>query len=211
MGVVLYLFLLQGVLGAADTLYYHEYRARLPAGGTVTRPELALHAGRDFIYTVLFATLPWIEWRGSFAWLLFLLLGTEIVITLADFVVEDEVRRPLGGVFPGERVMHTVMAILYGAILAYLLPIVWSWSRAPSELLYWPAAIPSWMANVMGLMALGVFASGVRDVLSVAGFSWAAWPWRPGPPWGEGEGQGVDEGSGDVAPKDQKLSPPGPP
>ena len=43
----LWLMLLQGVLGAFDTLYYHELRARLPAGGARTRVELRVHAARD--------------------------------------------------------------------------------------------------------------------------------------------------------------------
>jgi hypothetical protein len=44
----LWLLALQGALGAFDTLYYHEWRARLPAGGDSTRDELRLHAARDF-------------------------------------------------------------------------------------------------------------------------------------------------------------------
>ena len=47
------------------------------------------------------------------------MLVAEIGITLRDFVVEDTVRRPLGGVFAGERVTHAVMGILYGAALAF--------------------------------------------------------------------------------------------
>ena len=192
MAVVLYLFVVQGLLGAADTLYYHEYRAHLPAGGAQTRPELYLHAARDFIYAILFSTLPWMEWRGALAWVLLLLLLAEVTITLADFVVEDAVRRPLGGVYPGERVMHTVMAILYGAILGRLLPVVWGWSRSPTEWLYWPAAVPPGVAGVMGLMSVGVFLSGFRDLLCAWGFRQAAWPWRDLPPWDREAGPGQD-------------------
>ena len=52
------------------------------------------------------------------------LIFAEIFITLADFVVEDKVRASIGGVFPGERVGHAIMAIVYGAVLAHLLPIL---------------------------------------------------------------------------------------
>ena len=45
-----------------------------------------------------------------------LLLATEVRITLAGFIVEDKVRRPLGGLLPGERATHTIMAIIYGAM-----------------------------------------------------------------------------------------------
>lgn len=64
MTTVLWLLAVQGALGAWDTLYYHELRARLPAGMPGTRPELLLHAARDFIYAILFATLPWWAWQG---------------------------------------------------------------------------------------------------------------------------------------------------
>ena len=121
----LWLLLAQGVLGAFDTLYYHEWRARLVAGGAQTRPELLLHAARDFVYAVLFGTLGWVAWRGVWGTVLLLLVGTEILITLADFAIEDRVRVPLGGVFVGERTTHTIMAIVYGAFLANFLPTAW--------------------------------------------------------------------------------------
>lgn len=51
-------------------------------------------------------------------------------MTLTDFVVKDAVRRTWGGVYPGERVMHAVMGLVYGAMLAYLLPVVVVWWAA---------------------------------------------------------------------------------
>ena len=63
--VALWLLAIQGVIGAFDTLYYHEWRARLPARGAQSASELKLHAARDFLYAVLFATLPWIAWQGA--------------------------------------------------------------------------------------------------------------------------------------------------
>ena len=62
--VALWLLGIQGVIGAFDTVYYHEWRARLPARGKQAASELKLHAARDFFYAVLFATLPWIAWHG---------------------------------------------------------------------------------------------------------------------------------------------------
>jgi hypothetical protein len=44
---------IEGIIGAFDTLYYHEWRARLAAGGSGTSPELKLHAARDFLYAAL--------------------------------------------------------------------------------------------------------------------------------------------------------------
>ena len=57
MAVVLWLLAVQGATGAFDTLYFHEYRARLP-GRPEAVHELRLHALRDFIYVGIFAALP---------------------------------------------------------------------------------------------------------------------------------------------------------
>ena len=55
MSTVLWLLAIQGVVGAFDTFYFHEWRARLPAGGAQTAPELKLHACRSFLYAAIFA------------------------------------------------------------------------------------------------------------------------------------------------------------
>src|SRR5713226_8910263 len=94
----LVLLAVQGALGGFDTLYYHEWRAHLPAGNDAARSEFRLHALRDFIYAVLFCSLPFFAWHGLWTWVLAVLVVAEIIITLADFVVEDRVaRRSLGG------------------------------------------------------------------------------------------------------------------
>ena len=101
MSVALWLLALQGVIGAFDTLYYHEWRARLPALGAAAASELKLHAARDFFYAVLFGTLPWLAWHGRWVLLLVGVLIAEIALTLTDFVVEITVRKPLGDVYEG--------------------------------------------------------------------------------------------------------------
>lgn len=164
MTIVLWLLAVQGVLGAFDTLYYHEWRARLPSLGADAHAELRLHAARDFIYAVIFATLPWLAWQGFWAVALAALLLAEIVITLKDFVVEDSVRRPLGGVYHGERVMHALMGILYGVMLAYLLPTLRDWFKEETALTWRTVAAPGLLRWALGAMALGVFLSGVRDL-----------------------------------------------
>jgi len=72
------------LLGAFDTLYYHEYRLRLPSA-FAARKELKLHAARDFIYAIIFGSLAWRSWDGLWAWVLVGLFVTELVITLWDF------------------------------------------------------------------------------------------------------------------------------
>jgi len=173
--VALYLFAVQGLLGAFDTLYYHEYKARLPGGVPGTRPELLLHGVRDIIYAVLFGVLPFLRCEGLFAWAAGALIAAEIVITLRDFVVEDTVRRPLGGVYPGERVTHALMGIIYGAALAHLAPELAAGAALPTALRAWDA--PSSLRVVLALMAAGVFTSGLRDLGAAYGPRWLRFPW----------------------------------
>ena len=134
MTTTLTLFVVLACLGAFDTLYYHEWRAKLPAMGPLARSELQLHALRDFVYAVIFGTLPWVAWQGRYVLPLIVLLVVEIILTLWDFVVEDWIRKPLGGVYPGERVMHGIMGIAYGAALAYLVPVLRVWWSKPTSL-----------------------------------------------------------------------------
>src|SRR5262245_14339132 len=104
MTIVLWLLAIQGAIGAFDTLYYHEWAARLPARGAAASPELKLHASRDFLYAVLFASLPFLSWQGAWTAVLAAVLVAEIVLTLWDFIVEIAVRKPFGDVYAGERV-----------------------------------------------------------------------------------------------------------
>jgi len=139
----LWLLATVGALGAFDTLYYHEWRARLPAHRALAASELALHAARDGLYAVVFATLPWLAWEGWWAGVLLVLLTGEIGLTLADFVVEVGARRTLGGVDAGERVTHAVMGILYGAMIATLLPVLAVWWSRSTALASAPPPIPA--------------------------------------------------------------------
>ncbi len=177
MTTTLKLLVVLGFLGAFDTLYYHEWCARLPALGPAARSELQLHALRDFVYALLFGTLPWLAWQGRYLVVLVALLITEIVLTLWDFVVEDWVRKPLGGVYPGERVMHGIMGIVYGAMLAYLVPTLRTWWSRPTELTISSPSASLVVSRILAVMAVGVLLSGVRDLCAAAGVRGSAWPW----------------------------------
>lgn len=176
MQTALWLLALQGAIGAFDTIYYHEWRAQLPARGSQAAPELRLHALRDFLYAVLFAGLPWLAWHGLWVLVLAAVLLAEIALTLADFVVEIRVRKPLGDVYAGERITHAVMGILYGAMLAHLLPVLWNWWSQPTALVGAPAAAEP-LRWVLAAMAAGVFLSGARDLYAACGFPHGGWPW----------------------------------
>jgi hypothetical protein len=173
----LWLLAVQGIIGAFDTLYYHEWRARLAARSAIAAPELKLHAARDVLYAVLFATLPWVAWQGAWAVVLVAILVAEIVLTLADFVTEIAVRRSLGDVYAGERVTHAVMGIVYGAMIAMLLPTLWTWWQQPTALRLAPAAVPAVLRWALVVMAVGVLVSGARDLYAAARLPHADWPW----------------------------------
>lgn len=177
MSAALWLLAVQGVIGAFDTLYYHEWRARLPAQGLQSAPELKLHAARDFLYAVLFATLPWLAWQGGWMLVLVAVLIAEIALTLKDFVVEISVRKTLGDVYGGERVTHAIMGILYGAMIASLIPVLIAWWSLPTALVVEPADVPASLRWVLEIMAIGVLASGLRDCYAAYQLPHGRWPW----------------------------------
>jgi hypothetical protein len=158
MRTAIWLLLLQASLGAFDTLYYHEYKLKLPLGDH-TGLELRLHAARDFAYAIIIGTLGFVTWTGVCAWFLLALLAGEIGITLWDFIEEDKIRR----LPAGERAMHAIMGIVYGAFLAFLIPEMLDWSTRPTG--FGPSyhGFPAWL--LLGLAA-GVFASGIRDLVA---------------------------------------------
>ena len=158
MRVAIWLLLLQASLGAFDTLYYHEYRLKL-AQGVHARQELRLHAARDFAYAIIIGSLGFLTWHGAYAWMLLGFLLAEICITLWDFIEEDKIRR----LPAGERAMHAVMGIVYGAFLAFLIPEMIEWSRLATGFGSSYHGFPAWLLLVL---AAGVLASGIRDLVA---------------------------------------------
>ena len=177
MNVALWLLATLGIIGAFDTFYYHEWRARLPAQGRLAAPELKIHAVRDFFYAILFGTLPWLGWHGRWVLVLAAVIVIEIVLTLWDFVIEIAVRKPLGDVYAGERVTHAFMGIIYGAMVACLIPVMWRWWSLPTRLIHERHDVPSALIGVLLIMAAGVFLSGVRDLYAALEFPHGHWPW----------------------------------
>jgi hypothetical protein len=158
MRTAIWLLLLQASLGAFDTIYYHEYRLRLPHGAH-TGLELKLHASRDLLYAIIIGSLGFLTWNGRLAWVLVALLAAEIAITLWDFIEEDQTRR----LPPGERAMHAIMGIVYGAFLATLAPHLWQWSRLDTGFGGSYHGFPAWLLTIL---AAGVLVSGIRDVVA---------------------------------------------
>jgi hypothetical protein len=163
MEILLIIFILQGLLGAFDTIYHHELTERLPWRPGAAK-ELKLHGIRNFFYSIIFISIGWIAWQGIFAWMFFAILMIEIVITLMDFVEEDKSRK----LPASERITHTILALNYGIILALLLPILWQWSQAPSGFSPMNFGVLSW---IMTAYAAGVFVWACRDLSRGLAFS----------------------------------------
>jgi hypothetical protein len=149
----------QTILGALDNVLHHELTERLPSRPSARR-ELALHSAREGIYGVLFLIFAWVEPSGVFAAAVLALLLVEVVITIADFIEEDRTRR----LPPFERVLHTVLAVLYGTFLALVVPMLVGRVAAPSGVAFVSHGLFSWFFT---LASLGVLAFSVRNVIAV--------------------------------------------
>ncbi len=73
--------------------------------------------------------------------------------------------------------MHGIMGIVYGAMLANIVPTLRAWWSRPSGLMISPPPIAEALRWIMAVMAVGVFLSGVRDLCAAAGVRGSAWPW----------------------------------
>ena len=152
------LLLIQGLLGALDTLYHHELTVALPQRYSA-RLELAIHAVRSCCYGILFLGIAHVAFQGAWAVIVAVVFTLEIGLTLWDFVVEDRSRK-----LPAiERIMHTVLAINAGAFFALYGLQLLQWSSLPSGLV---AIDLGWRGWLLTLFALGVTASGIRDALA---------------------------------------------
>lgn len=161
--LALQLMAAQGCLGAFDTLYHHELTEALPQHRTAQR-ELRIHALRAVIYGVLFIGLSAWEWHGVWAAVLIGLFFVEIILTLWDFVVEDQSR-----LLPAtERVTHTILAINGGAFIMLLLLNAPAWLAKPTALHWQPHG---GLSIFLFLCGIGVGLSGVRDALAAWRFA----------------------------------------
>lgn len=158
----------QALLGAFDTVYYHEYRCRLAVHGPRAAGELRLHAFRDLVYGILFLTLPFVAWCGALAAVLAGLIVLEIGITIWDFNVEAVERQGIGGIANAERGLHIIMAVVYGTFLAHLAPHLRAWLTEPTGFrVQTDVPLPLQVLGVM--LGTGVLASGVRDYFAARG------------------------------------------
>lgn len=153
--LALELMAVQGCLGAFDTLYHHELTEALPNRASARR-ELSIHAARALIYSALFIGLAYWRFDGAWAAVLLAVFVVEIVLTLWDFVVEDQTR-----LLPAtERVTHTVLAMNGGAFIMLLVLNMPEWLALPTALTFQSQGA---LSAFLALCGIGVGISGVRD------------------------------------------------
>ncbi len=112
------------------------------------------------MYAYLFFAFAWYEWHGAWAALIAIVFAVEVVITLADFIVEDQTRH-----LPKlERVLHTLLAMNVGAVLIILAPILIQWWSAPTAIRPVGHGAISWVFTVF---SAGVLAWSLRNALAV--------------------------------------------
>ncbi|MCR9213756.1 MAG: TIGR01777 family oxidoreductase [Proteobacteria bacterium] len=171
MEVLLTMFVIQGLIGGIDNLWHHEITEKLSSDPSA-RNELALHSVRELIYGVIFVSLAWVAWEGIWAYLLVILIVIEVIITLWDFVIEDQTR----DLPPSERVLHTILAINFGIILTLFAPIIVGWANASTAFVPVDYGLLSWIMMVIGI---GVFGWGVYDLIAVQRLSMPDWKRQP--------------------------------
>ncbi|MGC1460279.1 MAG: TIGR01777 family oxidoreductase, partial [Steroidobacteraceae bacterium] len=152
------LITIQALMGGFDNLWHHEITERLPARRSAAN-ELALHALRELLYGFVFFAIAWYRWQGAWAILIGGVLALEVLVTLADFVVEDRTRH----LPPLERVLHTLMALNYGAVLAFVIPMLIGWSKLQNAVVAISHAY-SWAFSLFGA---GALAWSVRNAFAV--------------------------------------------
>jgi uncharacterized protein (TIGR01777 family) len=147
---------IQIAMGGFDTLYHHELTQHL-AWRPSQAGELRLHGVRNLAYSAMFLALGWSEPHGLAAIALLALMGGELFITLWDFVEEDRTRQ-----LPAtERVLHTLLTLNYGIVLAMLFPMLARWMALPTAILPAYYGVWSWLCAIA---AAGVVVSGLRDL-----------------------------------------------
>lgn len=153
-----YPLIAHGILAGLDVVINHELVARLPKHPELWQ-EVRLHSLRELIFAAIFGGLAWFEWHGVWAFVLIGLFLGEVLISTVDTVLELDVRRL--PVF--ERVLHVLLFVNLGLIMALLSGDVAGWIDQPTGFARTDHGILSW---ILSLEALGALAWCIRDAVS---------------------------------------------
>ena len=155
MQTLLLLLSVQGLIGAYDSIYHHDFKEKLSLKPSA-KEELKIHSIRSMLYSILFLSIAWIEWHGWLVLGFTLIILIELVLTLWDFVEEDRSR-----VLPAtERITHTILTLNFGAIIALFIPELIHWRNQLTEFTFVNHGIYSWIMTVYGI---GVIPFAIRE------------------------------------------------
>lgn len=161
-----YLLFALGVLGAADIRFFHTNAHHLHEHAPA-RAELVTHFLRGPTYFLLFLLVPNFTFHGTAFVLLLVLLAFDLAISIADFWLEPDSRRALGGLPRGEYLLHVLLAMLFGAMVAAVIYAGGALLDEPTALRWVDSGEHALLRAVLAVMSIGVLWSGLRDLAAV--------------------------------------------
>lgn len=161
-----YMLLSLGLLGATDIWLFHT-RAHHLHDHPPARAELVTHFLRGPTYFLLFLLVPNFSFHGAAFVALLVLLAFDFAISVADFWLEPSSRRDLGGLPRGEYLLHVIMAMLFGSMVAAVVYAGGAGLAEPTELRWLALDDHGWLRAVLAVMSVGVLWSGLMDLVAV--------------------------------------------
>lgn len=162
MTVATYLLFFLGCLGATDIAVYHSIAHGI-RNNPDSRHELIVHSLRGPTYAGLFLVVPNFALEGVFFWLLVGILLFDLALSIWDFAIEGSSRRFLGGLPAGEYVLHIIIAMIFGAMLASVFFESGAGGMMSMAIKYQPAEVPEILRIILAGMAVLVLFSGIED------------------------------------------------
>jgi hypothetical protein len=148
-----------GSLGAVDVFYYHLYRFRLFARAECVAEEIT-HLVRHAVFLALLVLLSSGSSSRAVDFMILGLFGLDILNSAVDVLLERDSRESLGGLPPGEYLVHILSSLGMGATIAtYVL------ARATLPLAP-PAGLLALQAH--GMLAVGALLFLVEGVFFLA-------------------------------------------
>lgn len=106
-----------GTLGAIDVFYYHLYRLRLFSHSECTAEEFT-HLVRHVVFLALLALLASGSASPAVDRAILALFALDIANSAVDVLIERRSRAGLGGLVPGEYLVHVLSSAGMGAAIA---------------------------------------------------------------------------------------------
>jgi hypothetical protein len=154
-----------GLLGAFDIAYFHTKTCRL-----TTRPECRreawLHVVRGFVYTAQFWIVPNVRFTGAWTLAVAALFAVDALTAAMDILEEPRARAPQGGLPGGEYLMHMVLSVLVGAMLACIGRATLARAGLPSAVVF-EGQVPLLLRAALGVMGLVCTGVAVTETLAL--------------------------------------------